>query len=182
LGEAKCFEAHCIYEEFSLKFYVGTNLYTCTSDFQVIQVSVGGLSTPMRITCPRLSQACPDMFCPANCAGRGLCNFSASVNGTIQPRCECFDKNDTSVGCSDSVQLDAKYLIDPTTLTTKPKTSILDALKLVFTSRPSNWSTASWAWATSLFVVFLLLLLCIFSSCCRCRNRSRNKRGRRSDD
>lgn len=182
LGEAKCFEAHCIYEDFSLKFYVGSNLYNCSRDFQEISVTLSGVSSPMKITCPRLSQACPEMFCPANCAGRGVCNFTSSVNGTIRPRCECFDNNDTSIGCSDSVKLDAKYYTDPSSLKPKSKTSILEALKLVFTTRPGTWSTASWAWASSLFVLFLLLLMCIISSCCRCQNRRSKRRGLRSDD
>ena len=40
---------------------------TCEEDFQQIEVSKFGTT----VTCPRLSQAFPDMFCPVNCAERG---------------------------------------------------------------------------------------------------------------
>jgi len=38
---------------------------------------------------PRLS-----MICPANCSGRGRCDFTLST-----PQCECFDRSDTSPLC-----------------------------------------------------------------------------------
>ena len=38
----------------------------------------------------------PSYYCPANCAGRGICRHGV-VNG-----CECFDPNDTSPHCANS--------------------------------------------------------------------------------
>lgn len=84
------------------------------------------------VTCPRLSSVCPDMFCPVNCAGRGMCNFDytddtstaaatmtgekkATTNGA-RPKCQCFDETDTSAGCSETFVLDGKYLRDGTGL------------------------------------------------------------------
>ncbi|KAL7545373.1 hypothetical protein ACHAWF_008721 [Thalassiosira exigua] len=49
------------------------------------------------VICPSFEQICPDSVCPANCAGRGVCDF------TLSPaQCKCFDKGDTSPFCEGS--------------------------------------------------------------------------------
>lgn len=49
------------------------------------------------VICPSFEQTCPESICPANCAGRGICDY------TLSPaRCECFDRSDTSPFCSGS--------------------------------------------------------------------------------
>jgi len=180
-GEGKCYEAACVVDEFVLKFYVAGSLYTCEYDFQKISVKTAAGTLSSTITCPRLSSVCPDMFCPANCAGRGVCNWQSNATGVIRPRCECFDPEDTSPGCSASVKLDSKYLQDSSTLVDRVQENILAALKAVFLDHPETWSTASWAWASCLFVLFLLMLLCICTSCWPSRPKS-SKGGLRSDD
>lgn len=170
-GEGRCYNARCIYEDFNLQLQVDGKWYTCNEDFEQIPVSTLSGAFGTTVTCPRLSSVCPDMFCPANCAGRGTCIFpettaSNSYGGdnVTRPKCECFDKSDTSVGCSETFVLDGKYLRDGSGLTDKIKTSFFEPLIAVFVDHPDTWTTASWAWAAALFVVFLLMVLCICSS------------------
>jgi hypothetical protein len=53
--------------------------------------------TNVQIKCPPLAAICPEFSCPANCAGRGICDFSSS-------RCICDDANDRSSGCFDAIR------------------------------------------------------------------------------
>jgi hypothetical protein len=137
----------------------------CSSDDQTIGVTVGGIVPfSQTLVCPRLSQACPDLFCPFNCAGRGICNYNNMVNGTARPKCECFDETDTSLGCSDSEIPDGGFLKDATGLFDNLEENFFDPLIAVFVDHPDKWTTASWAWSAGLIVIFLVLLLCICSS------------------
>ena len=163
-GEGRCYNARCIYDDFNLQLRVDGKWYTCEEDFQTIEVSTLSGAFGTTVTCPRLSSVCPDMFCPVNCAGRGVCNFEANVTGEVRPRCECFDPEDTSAGCSDTFVLDGKYLRDGTSLTDQIKDNFFEPLVAVFVDHPDTWTSASWAWAAALFVVFLLMVLCICSS------------------
>lgn len=147
----------------SLQINVGGKWFNCDYDFQKIDIDVT-LAYPQTLTCPRLSQACPDLFCPFNCAGRGVCNYANSVNGTIRPKCECFDPNDTSEACSDSQIPDGDFLQDSTGLFNNLEEDFFDPLVAVFVDDPEKWATSSWAWAAGLITVFLILLLCICSS------------------
>mmetsp|Transcript_6734 Transcript_6734/g.15581 ORF Transcript_6734/g.15581 Transcript_6734/m.15581 type:complete len:972 (+) Transcript_6734:97-3012(+) len=165
-GEGRCYNARCIYDDFNLQLRVDGKWYTCEEDFQTIEVSTLSGAFGTTVTCPRLSSVCPDMFCPVNCAGRGVCNFEAvdNVTGDVRPRCECFDPEDTSAGCSDTFVLDGKYLRDGTSLTDQIKDNFFEPLVAVFVDHPDTWTTASWAWAAALFVVFIMMVLCICSS------------------
>jgi hypothetical protein len=164
-GEGRCYRAQCIYADFNLKINVDGTWYTCDEDFQQIEVSTLNGAFGTTVTCPRLSSACPDMFCPVNCAGRGECIFdNVGVNGTVRPRCKCFDENDKSASCSETFTLNGKYLRDSGSLTDSIKTNFFEPLIAVFVDHPDTWTTSSWAWAAALFVVFLLMILCICSS------------------
>jgi len=167
-SEGRCYRAQCIYEDFNLKLNVDGTWYTCEEDFQQIEVSTLNGAFGTTVTCPRLSQACPDMFCPVNCAGRGKCVFDdlEGANGTMiaRPRCKCFDENDKSASCSETFTLNGKYLRDSGSLTDTIKTNFFEPLIAVFVDHPDTWTTSSWAWAAALFVVFLLMILCICSS------------------
>jgi len=163
-GEGRCYVAQCIQDEQVLKVQIRGQWMTCEYDFQQLSISVASGAISSTLTCPRIMSACPDMFCPANCAGRGICNYQSNVDGIVRPRCECFNPEDTSPGCSDSVVLDGKYLSDSSGLVDDIKEGWFDPLVAVFVDNPDTWSTASWAWAAGLFVVFLLMLLCICSS------------------
>ena len=102
-GGGRCYRTACVKDEMALKINVRGEWLTCENDFQELNVRVGAGAFPQTLICPRLSVACPDLFCPFGCAGRGICNYAHTVNGTSLPRCECFDKDDTSPGCSDSL-------------------------------------------------------------------------------
>ncbi len=120
---------------------------------------------PQTLVCPRLSTACPDLFCPFNCAGRGICNFDhVSVNGTAQPKCECFDSSDTSPGCSDSLIQNGDFLDDADGLLDNIEEDFFDPLVAVFVDHPDKWTSSSWAWGAGLLTVFLVMLLCICST------------------
>jgi hypothetical protein len=144
----------------------------CEFDGQLLDVTVGSLAPlPQTLVCPRLTQACPDLFCPFNCAGRGVCNYDNIFNGTVRPACECFDTSDTSLGCSDSQIPDGDFLRDASGLFDNLEENFLDALVAVFVDDPELWTTASWAWAAGMITILLVLLLCICSSCWPKRKR-----------
>ncbi len=178
-GVGRCYTSKCIYDEFYLAVNVRGEWLRCEEDFQVLEFKGTGGVLAATLTCPRLSSACPDMFCPANCAGRGVCNFEAIVNGTTRPKCECFDENDDSPGCSSTLKLDGRYIDDSSDLVNKQSKNFFDPLIAVFTDNPDTWETESWIWASALFVIFLLLILCVCSSFWP---QKKHQRVNRSDD
>ena len=163
-GEGRCYRAACVKDEMKLKINIRGEWLTCEYDFQELSVKLGSGLISASVTCPRLSSACPSLFCPFNCAGRGVCNYGASVNGTITPKCECFDQSDTSPGCSDSLIPDGGFLGDSSGLSNNAEQNFFDPLVAVFVDPPDKWTSASWAWAAGLITVLLILLLCICSS------------------
>jgi hypothetical protein len=163
-GEGLCYETACVKEDMSLRINVLGEWITCAEDFESHVVTVGQGLVKTTIFCPRLSQACPDLFCPFNCAGRGVCNYTHTVNGTVRPVCECFDSSDTSEACSDSLIPDGKFLDDSSGLFNNLEENFFDPLIKVFVDHPDAWTTASWAWASGLIAIFFILLLCICSS------------------
>mmetsp|Transcript_17315 Transcript_17315/g.26793 ORF Transcript_17315/g.26793 Transcript_17315/m.26793 type:complete len:459 (+) Transcript_17315:438-1814(+) len=160
-----CYRSACVKDEMAVKINVCGEWMTCKEDFQVLSIRVGAGAIPIEITCPRLSQACPDLFCPFNCARRGACNYDKVVNGTIYPKCMCFDPTDTSPGCSDSLIPDGGFLEDSSGLFDNFQESFFDPLASVFIDHPDKWTTAAWAWFGGLLVIALLMILCICSSC-----------------
>ena len=71
-------------------------LITCQYDGEVHTLLDNTRLEPFQIRCPRLAQACPNLLCPDNCSGRGICNYN-SIDGTAQ--CQCFDRRDVTPGC-----------------------------------------------------------------------------------
>lgn len=163
-GEGVCYESACVQDEMTYNFQVAGKWYVCEFDFQEINIPITAITVPHTVTCPRLSQACPDLFCPFNCAGRGRCNYENIFNGTVRPKCECFDETDTSLACSDSLVPDGGFLADGSGLLDNLEENFFDPLIAVFVDDPDKWTTASWAWAAGLLTVCLILLLCICSS------------------
>jgi hypothetical protein len=148
----------------ALKINVRGEWLTCERDFQELSVRVGAGALPQTLVCPRLSTACPDLFCPFGCAGRGRCDFGSGANGTHTPKCVCFDPDDDSPGCSDSLLPDGGFLEDSTGLFDNLEEDFFDPLIAVFVDHPDKWTTSSWAWAAGLLTVFLIMLLCICST------------------
>lgn len=163
-GDGKCYRTACIKDEMVLKINVRGEWLACDYDFQELTVRVGAGAVPLTLICPRLSQACPDLFCPFSCAGRGKCNYAHTVNGTVVPKCECFDPEDKSPGCSDSLVADGDFMDNSNDLFNNIEENFFDSLVAVFVDHPDKWTTASWTWAAGLLTVFLIMLLCICST------------------
>ena len=173
LGEGLCFKSACVREDMSVRINVLGEWKVCEYDFQEHDIAVGQGLVRTSITCPRLSQICPDLFCPFNCAGRGVCDYSHTVNGTQRPKCSCFDPSDTSEACSDSLIPDGAFLDDAGGLLDNLEQNFFDPLVQVFVDHPDTWASASWVWAGGLMAIFVILLLCICSSTCPSRKRLR---------
>lgn len=164
-GDGRCYRTACVKDEMVLRINVRGDWLVCEYDFQKLDVRVGAGALPQTLVCPRLSTACPDLFCPFNCAGRGVCNYNAiGVNGTAQPKCECFDQSDTSPGCSNSLLPGGDFLDNADGLLDNIEEEFFDPLVSVFVDHPDKWTSSSWAWGAGLLTVFLLMLLCICSA------------------
>lgn len=164
-GEGRCYRTACVKDLMAVKINVRGEWLTCSYDFERLETRVGAGLLQQTIICPRLSSICPELFCPFNCAGRGTCNYAHTVNGTVRPKCECFDSSDTSEGCSDSMIPEGVFLDDATGLFNNLEENFFDPLISVFVDHPDAWTSSSWAWAAGLLTVFFVLLLCICSSC-----------------
>lgn len=169
-GEGRCYPVQCIYDERVVKIQIRGEWKTCEDDFQSLTISSSTGLLGGTVYCPRLASVCPDLFCPKNCAGAGVCNYEAVVNGTVRPSCECFDETDTSPGCSDTVTNDGEYLQDSSKLKDTYKEDWLEPLVKVFVDDPEYWTEASWGWAAGLFCILLLLIFCVCSSFWPSRN------------
>ena len=91
-GYAICYKHKCDTNTRRLSVSAFGSWFECETDFQEIAPIVG---SNFKIICPRLATACPEMFCPLNCEGRGTCNWDAPGGA----KCECFDL-DMSESCS----------------------------------------------------------------------------------
>lgn len=163
-GEGLCYRTACIRDDMTVRINVLGEWIRCTEDFETHTIYVGQGLVKTTILCPRLSQVCPDLFCPFNCAGRGTCNYDKVVNETTRPSCECFDSSDTSSACSDSLIPNGGFLDNAGGLFDNIEENFFDPLIKVFVDHPDAWTTASWAWAAGLLTIFFMLVLCICSS------------------
>jgi hypothetical protein len=98
-----CLQTKCNENLGLVQIIAGGQRRTCEYDGQIhtILFQYDG-DGPLRIKCPKATLVCPELFCPANCAGRGDCLFRSK--GTIstsepQARCVCDSPLDTSNGC-----------------------------------------------------------------------------------
>jgi len=84
-----CLKARCNKDYRILEINVDGRLFRCAKDFQTHQhPSLSGVT----FECPRFSAACPDLVCPSNCSGKGVCNHETG-------KCTCFNNQDESFGC-----------------------------------------------------------------------------------
>ena len=85
-----CFEIQC--DETLNKVLI--NGQVCDFDGQELDVTTRDF-TSGRLECPALATICPDLFCPGECSGRGVCDYSA-----VPAKCNCDDETDTTAACS----------------------------------------------------------------------------------
>uniref|UniRef100_A0A7R9W347 EGF-like domain-containing protein n=1 Tax=Pseudictyota dubia TaxID=2749911 RepID=A0A7R9W347_9STRA len=98
VGNSMCFKTICNADRNVVELEVRGSRIVCDYDGQVH--SLGEISGSAELECPRFAVVCPELICPGNCAGRGVCNWE-SASG---PTCECFDEADTSPGCFGSAK------------------------------------------------------------------------------
>lgn len=88
-----CLEAECDEKNNVVSVKLGGETITCAFDGQQHLIPGSGIT----FECPRLASICPDLFCPFNCAGHGICDLESKI-----PGCRCFDPTDKTPGCYES--------------------------------------------------------------------------------
>jgi len=88
-----CFTTTCNEVDHVVEIVIGKTVITCEKhgDLHLIPGS------KFKVYCPRIEIICPDMICPANCSGRGICNYTME-----DPKCVCNNRNDLTKTCSNS--------------------------------------------------------------------------------
>jgi len=114
------------------------------------------LPTGTDVICPPFEETCPESICPANCAGRGICDY------TLSPaQCECFDRSDTSPFCSESPWSFAPTISPAPTISASPTAAPTISPKP--TESLQTRSSGPPAWYCSYFqrgcIVLLLLVI-----------------------
>ena len=87
-SEAFCIESYCNTKNSRIDLIVGREVLQCDYDGQVLS------AYGHQIKCPRFAVVCPDLVCPANCSGKGMCDYCLE-----EPKCICDDPFDESPGC-----------------------------------------------------------------------------------
>lgn len=180
-GSGRCYETQCIRNPPSLQLNLKGKWHSCEYDFQEITIrSVSGIARLKYdiIVCPRLSSACPDLFCPVNCAGRGMCDYYNTINKTIHPICKCFNKSDTSPGCTESYT-PKSYLQDDTKLINNVIDSVLDDWVDTYFEEwdgdMQNFFTSNWKPIASILVGVISIIYCIYYTFCSKGSKKRGK-------
>jgi len=88
-----CLNAQCDKERKVIEVTIGSFVILCSESGESHVLP----ETTHNFICPSFASICPDLVCPGNCAGNGVCNRSKA-----KPGCECFDSSDKSVGCTES--------------------------------------------------------------------------------
>ena len=89
-----CLETVCNPVDKTLGIFVNGRHFYCSYDGQVINVDAG-----YSVVCPRIAVVCPDLVCPSNCSGKGVCDYCLEI-----PQCICDDPFDLSPGCFGEMQ------------------------------------------------------------------------------
>jgi len=97
-----CLQTNCNQDLGQVEIIAGGQRRTCEYDGQVhILDDDENNSEPVRIKCPKAALICPELFCPANCAGRGECVYRSDEDTADEPlaKCVCDSEDDTTKGC-----------------------------------------------------------------------------------
>lgn len=84
-----CLESYCNAVDSKLDIVVNEKVFQC--DYEGQQLDLGHGYT---ILCPRLAVVCPHLVCPANCSGKGVCDYCLEL-----PVCVCDDPFNETPGC-----------------------------------------------------------------------------------
>ena len=87
-----CLETICNPKDKTMSVVVNGKSFYCAYHGQKINIEAG-----YSIICPRIAAVCPDLICPSNCSGKGLCDYCKEV-----PECICDNPFDKTDGCWDS--------------------------------------------------------------------------------
>jgi len=86
---AVCLESYCNSVDNKIDIVIGGKVHQCDYEGQLVDVDMGYF-----VKCPRLAVVCPHLVCPANCSGKGVCDYCAE-----EPQCICDIVFDESEGC-----------------------------------------------------------------------------------
>jgi len=86
---ALCLRSHCNVEKMRLEIWIDDRMYACEHDGQIIEVT-----EDYSLKCPRIAAICPNIICPSNCSGKGVCDYCLEI-----PQCICDNPLDESLGC-----------------------------------------------------------------------------------
>jgi len=98
LVKSLCLHSKCDIQKGVLEVHINREVFLCEQDFQKFTFLEPADGKTYEFECPRLAVACSHLFCPANCAGRGKCNYKKKF-----PTCECFEKGDMTDGCYETI-------------------------------------------------------------------------------
>merc|ERR1712194_444549 len=85
-----CLESYCNSIDFKIDIVVGGKVTQCDYEGQELDLELGYI-----VQCPRLAVVCPHLVCPANCSGKGVCDYCLEI-----PQCICDDFFDETPDCS----------------------------------------------------------------------------------
>ncbi|KAL9187722.1 hypothetical protein ACHAXT_006100 [Thalassiosira profunda] len=83
-----CLESYCNSIDGKIDIVVSEKVYQCDYEGQALDLG------EFTVQCPRLAVICPHLVCPANCSGKGFCDYCREI-----PQCICNDPTDKSPGC-----------------------------------------------------------------------------------
>ena len=86
---AVCLESYCNSVDSKIDIVIDGKVHQCDYEGQLIDIDMGYF-----VRCPRLAVVCPHLVCPANCSGKGVCDYCKEV-----PECICDNPFDESKGC-----------------------------------------------------------------------------------
>ena len=92
-----CLQAKCNENTHKVEIIYQGNEYICSHSGEKIELPNSISKENTIIECPKIETICPNIICPANCSGKGMCDYSSDV-----PICICDDPYDTSPGCWES--------------------------------------------------------------------------------
>jgi leishmanolysin-like peptidase len=84
-----CLESYCNSVDSKIDILVDGKVYQCDYEGQLVD-----LNMDYYVRCPRLAVVCPHLVCPANCSGKGVCDYCLE-----EPQCICDNIFDESKGC-----------------------------------------------------------------------------------